>query len=440
MKSKAIIVTVMILTFIFAIEVSTSPAQEIEPIYVALGGGAHGTLNKPTSGTYHPIGIIAAHRTANMLGSCTGWASRGFLAFCLNFPWVNNEAAVMWEDTARHVGSAVTFMRRQPGITKIVLVGASGGGPTMSYYQAVAENGPSYCQGLNKLIPCTSSNFPAPLIPADGIIFNDAHPGNTINTLRSINGAVRNEKRPENLNPKLDPFDPKNGYNPNGPSHYPEDFQKRYFGAQSDRMNILIHEALQILREIENSDNPTDDDAFPVARGDNARLLELDPSIHHSTVKPQQLLKNDGTVESCCIVESVRISQPGDAEDNASFNDGTPYLTVRSFLSANAIRSTDSMDRIDECSSNNSTVCALKEITVPVLIVASGGHYFIRDNEVHYDVAKSTDKEFIVTEGAAHTGGRCVPCESFPGQYANSAVNQMNYMVNWLLKPGRFIP
>jgi len=141
MKNKAIILTIMILTFICAIEVSPSLAQEVEPIYVALGGGAHGTLNKPTSGTYHPIGIIAAHRTANMLGSCTGWASRGFLAFCLNFPWVNNEAAVLWEDTARYVGAAVTFLRRQPGITKIVLVGASGGGPTMSYYQAVAETG-----------------------------------------------------------------------------------------------------------------------------------------------------------------------------------------------------------------------------------------------------------------------------------------------------------
>src|SRR4029077_18798172 len=108
-----------------------------------------------------------------------------------------------------------------------------------------------------------------------------------------------------------------------------------YFDAQADRMNILIHEALQILRQIENSDNPTDDAPFPVSRGDNARLLELDPSIHHSTVKARQLLKNDGTVDSCCIVESVRISQPGDAEDNASFNDGTRYLTVRSFLSAN---------------------------------------------------------------------------------------------------------
>ena len=435
MKTKAFLSIVMMLVLILVASISQSLAQ-IQPIYVALSGGAHGTLNKPSSGTYSHIGMILTHRTANVLGACTDWASRGFLAFCLNFPWVNNEAAVRWEETARHVGAAVNFLRNQPGITKVVLVGPSGGGPTMSYYQAVAENGPSYCQGPEKLLQC--SNNLAGLTPADGIIFNDAHPGNTINALRSLNAAVVNERRPERLSPRLDPFNPQNGYNPNGPSTYSEQFKQRYFGAQADRMNRLIQEALEKLRQIDASDNPTDDAAFIIERGDNARLLELDPSIHHSTASPRKLLKNDGTIQDCCIVESVRISQPRDAEDNASFNNGTRFLTVRSFLSANAIRATDSMDGIDWCSSNNSTVCALQHISVPILIVTSGGHYFIRDNEIHYEVAASVDKDFIAIEGAAHTGPPCVPCQQFPGQYANSAINQMNYMVDWINKPGRF--
>jgi len=419
---------------IFVVATSQSFAQG-NGVYVALSGGAHGTLYKPDSGVYSHTGIILTHRTANVLGACGGFASRGFMAFCLNFPWVNNEAAVMWEESARHVGAAVNFLKKQPGITKVVLVGPSGGGPTMTYYQAVAENGPSYCQGPNKLIQC--SNNLAGLTRADGIILNDAHPGNTINALRSFNGAVVTEHHPDALNARLNPFSPKNGYNPNGCSTYSEDFKKRYFKAQADRMNGLIDEALLELRQIEASDNPTDNAPFIIVRGDNARLLELDPSIHHSTVKPQKLLRNDGSIVTQ-IVESVRICQPGDAQDNASFNDGTRFVTVRSFLSANAIRATDSMDGIDVCSSNNSTVCAVQHISVPILIVTSGGHYFIRDNEIHYELAASADKDFIVTEGAAHTGPPCTPCETFPGQYANSAVNQMNYMVNWLNAPGRF--
>jgi hypothetical protein len=445
MKTKAFLSVVVMFGFLFVVSISRSVAQ-IQPIYVALGGGAHGTLNRPTTGSYSHIGIIAAHRTGNLLGSCTDWANRGFLAFCLNFPWVNNEAEVMWEDTARHVGAAVTFMRNQPGITKVVLVGASGGGPTMSYYQAVAENGPSYCQGSNKLVQCTSSNFPNPLSRADGIIFNDAHPGNPIvSMLRVLNPAVTND--PEILNrnqraridPSLDPFDPAKGFNPNGPSTYSENFKKRYFNAQADRMNILIHEAFQKLREIEQSDDPEDDAPFIVVRATGARLLSLDLSIHHTTASPRKLLKNDGSIVTQ-IVESVRVAIPDLAEQNPTFNAGTAFLTVRSFLSTNAMRATDSMDekQIDWCSSNNSTPCAVQHISVPVLFVASGGHYFIRDNEIHYELSASADKDYIAIEGAAHTGPPCVPCESFPGQYANSARNQMNYMVNWLNEPGRF--
>ena len=33
---------------------------------------------------------------------------------------------------------------------------------------------------------------------------------------------------------------------------------------------------------------------------------------------------------------------------------------------------------------------------------------------------------------------RLVPCETFPGQYANSATNQANYMASWVNEPGRF--
>jgi hypothetical protein len=89
-------------------------------------------------------------------------------------------------------------------------------------------------------------------------------------------------------------------------------------------------------------------------------------------------------------------------------------------------------------SNNNSTGYHLQHISVPLLLVASGAHYFIRDNETHYELSASADKDFVVTEGASHTGPPCVPCEQFPGQYANSATNQMNYMVNWINQRGRF--
>ena len=120
-----------------------------------------------------------------------------------------------------------------------------------------------------------------------------------------------------------------------------------------------------------------------------------------STAKPARLLRNDGSIVTQ-VIRSVYVADPKLARDNLRFGTGTKVYTLRSFLSANAIRARDSMEDIDYCSTNNSTNCAVQSITVPVLFAVMRGHYFIRDNERHFDVSKSKDKDFIVIEGAVH--------------------------------------
>jgi hypothetical protein len=142
-------------------------------------------------------------------------------------------------------------------------------------------------------------------------------------------------------------------------------------------------------------------------------------------------LKNDGTVVTQ-IVESVRRPAEGYERKNALFNGGTRLLTVRSFLSANAIRAKDSLDDIDWCSSNNSTPCAVRSISIPILITAMGAFYFVRDSEIHYEMAASSDKEFVTIEGATHGITPCTACETTPGQYANSAKNFFDYVSKWM--------
>ncbi|HWH79873.1 MAG TPA: hypothetical protein VNT76_20975 [Candidatus Binatus sp.] len=411
------------------------------PLYIQFAPApVKGALYKPDAPQPPAhVGILVMHRTSNVMGSlaCTELAKRGFMVLCMNPRSDNNEALVKWETIALDVKSGVTFLKKQPGISKVLLLGGSGGGPTMSFYQAVAENGPGYCQAPNRLIKC--GNELAGLPPADGIIFRDAHPGNpVIAGVRNLNpavindAAVINENRAPKIDPALDPFNPKNGYNPNGPSTYSETFKNAYFAGQAKRMNRLIALAQEKLRRIEASAQPNDDAPFIIPRGDAGKLFQLDLSILHSTVAPRKLLKNDGTIDSCCVIESVRVAVPGIARQNATFEGGTLFLTVRSFLSANAIRATNSLDGIDYCSSNNSTVCALQNISVPVLFGAMGGHYFIRDNEIHYEVAKSADKDFIAIEGATHGIEPCVACAKTPGQYSNSVKNFFDYVAKWV--------
>ena len=81
--------------------------------------------------------------------------------------------------------SGVNYMRTQvPGITKVVLLGHSGGGPTMTFYEAVAEQGVAFCQQPDKLTEC-SNRLAAVAGAVDGMILMDAHPGNGINAVRA---------------------------------------------------------------------------------------------------------------------------------------------------------------------------------------------------------------------------------------------------------------
>jgi len=421
---------------------SVSVAQS-HPEYIALGR-ISAALYKPDKGPAPHVAFVIGHRTANYLNhiACRELPSRGFLALCFNTRFQNNESQVRWEETPLDVKAAVEFVRRQPGITKVVLFGHSGGGPLMSIYQAVAENGPSYCQKPERLVKCGDDLRGLP--PADAIVFADAHAGNPVQALRSVNPSVTIDGGKRYVDPALDLFDEKNGFNPNGPSHYSKTFQDRYFAAQAKRMNELIDRALSIQERIKKGDYPyPDDDILLIPSGGNpgagaggdAKLATLDPAIAdlQSTARPEKLLKNDGNIVTQ-IVKSVEVAEPGMAKTNPGFDTGTKIFTLKSFLSANATRATNANNGIDYCSSNNSTTCAVQSISVPILIAAMGAYQFIRDDEIIFDKSSSRDKDYFVLEGAVHGFTPCTACETTRGQYSNSVRNLFDYIRDWTNK------
>ena len=303
--------------------------------------------------------------------------------------------------------------------------------PTYIQFSPAPVKGALYTpdRGPSKLTQCEDTLSGLPL--ADGLILIDAHPGTSINHLRSLNPAVVDERAPRQLDSALDPFNPANGYQ-DGASRYSDEFKRKYFEAQADRMNRLIYRALADLKAMQSGSGPyPDDNALVVTRAAGARLMELDPRIHDGTLKPQKLLQNDGTVVTQ-IVKSVRRPRRGQKTRNASFERGARMMTLRSFLSTYAIRAKDSLDEIDWCSSNNSTDCALPNIAIPTLITAMGAHYFIRDSEIHYERSASRDKEFIVIAGATHGISPCTACETTPGQYGNSYKNFFDHVTMWI--------
>ena len=123
---------------------ATQASAQSNATYLELAHGVKAVLYTPAAKSN--VGVILIHRTSDFLqhAGCTELSQRGFTVLCVNSRFDNNEAQVNWEVIAQDVGAGVSYLKNTLGLSKVILFGHSGGGPTTTYYQAVAENGPSY--------------------------------------------------------------------------------------------------------------------------------------------------------------------------------------------------------------------------------------------------------------------------------------------------------
>ena len=157
---------------------ASAASAQSNPRYVQFSPSAtKGALYTPDSGPAPTIAFLTIHRTSNFMSliATRELAKRGFMVLGMNSRSDNNEASVNFEDVALDIRQGVEFLRRQPGIQKVILIGHSGGGPATTFYQATAEKGVSYCNAPNKLTKCSDAF--ADLPKADGMLLLDAHPG-----------------------------------------------------------------------------------------------------------------------------------------------------------------------------------------------------------------------------------------------------------------------
>ena len=390
----------------------------------------------PDRGPAPHIAFITAHRTANTIGSetCEELAARGFMAICYETRYRNDDIGIQWEKLPYDVKAVVDYARRQPGITRIVLLGHSGGSPMMSLYQAIAENSESFCERPELYSNCSNENY-GQLVKADAMVFPDAHPGNPVQQLRSLNPSVTIDNGKKTVNPALDLYSPANGYNPNGPSKYSPEFMARYYRAQTAKMNELIQKVQGIQAQIKAGTYPYNDDDLIALPGGNAVIAHAAPGLVPdmiSTKKPVKFIRNDGTIVTQIVTSAMVPDQ--DLAAGARSLSGTAVYKLSTFMSSVAVRSRDSLLDIDYCSTINSTTCAVASIKAPSLFMAMGGYKFIRDHEIMFERSAAADKDFAVVAGALHGYEPCKRCEKTPGEYSNSTKNMFDYIRDWTNK------
>lgn len=383
------------------------------------------------------IAVVLMHCDQNYMGLTMGpaLAKRGYHVLA-----VESILSGDIDVKLRRLDRMVKYLRQNPDIDKIVLMGHSGGATLMSAYQAMAENGPEIYQGDEMIYKCTLDEKPE---AADGIMLIDANYGNGVMSLLSLDPAVKEEGNGMDLDPQYDIFDPANGYDKNGANYRPE-FVKKYQLAQKARNDKLIDMALKRLAKIRKGEgNYVDDEPFYITAADqpkpNNRLLPQDTHFLSHTKGEYDLLHADGSVTHEQI-RSVRTPEIDECFSN-TYGMGVNKNTVIGFLSSQAIRTTeefavkeDEVVGVEWKSSYASPIGNIEDISVPALFVGLTGGYEYLASEMIYNHAKMEDKSIAFVEGASHMFFPNHAAEKTPGEFGDTEATLFDYMAKWLRK------
>ena len=424
---------------------SAGSGMAVEKIPLALSQTVQAMLWRPASASDRkPVALLLTHESADFTNasSCGDFASRGFQALCMNGRFLNQQGSVIWDDLMLDVKTGVQYLRKQSEIKAVFLVGHSGGGAIMSYYQNVAENGVKVCQDPRRIVPC--SDQLANLPKADGVILLDPIPGLAFSTLTQTDGAVIKEDQfgqitPSMVDPSLDMFSPANGYDAKKPT-FSADFVKRFYAAEGARYNRLVSLAQSRMDAIKAGKGSFPDDEPFIINRSNARLWVPDVEILARTQAPHTIVGPGGSQrqEIAKSLRPVGTSARGN-QSNLLYASTRTGMTVRSFLSTYAIRTTpdyqitaDNVIGVDWQSTNTSLVANAGGIKSPLLALSMTGHYWLVTTEIAFNASPSADKTLAYIEGAAHGLSTCKECETTPGQFGDTEKTLMDYIAKWL--------
>jgi len=389
--------------------------------------------------------MMHPHNSYLDIPPCTQMAQRGYPILCVNDRMVGAGKSddIIWDDIALDLKAAVDWLHKQPEVQKVVFIAYSGGGPIMSYYQTVAENGVEVCQDSNKITPC--SNALAGMTPADGMVLLESHVGyaTTSGLLTNDPSVIEDDHTgfvdSNAIDPTLNAFLPENGYAPTN-SQYPQDFLSRFFAGQTAREDRNLRWAQQELAAIESGASQYPDDEPMIIPRNYVQIWNLDLDLLSQTKGQYNLITPNGVTHG--PIRTVRVAG-GVNGDPAKVNfqyagAGTFSITVRSFLSTYAVRTSgplmithNDIQGIDWASSNTSTPSNLEGVHVPALQIAGTGWYWAVPSEIEFNHLASADKELIYVEGMEHALDTCKACEQYPGQYGDAGAEAFDYIAAW---------
>ncbi|GIW13804.1 MAG: hypothetical protein KatS3mg062_1243 [Tepidiforma sp.] len=377
---------------------SLDPAVRREPVYLEATDTAQsfGVLYQPPGRQprtviylMHPRGEFSRHYVV------PGLTARGYAVFGHNSRYLNNDTDMVHERLLLDIAAGMRWLRNR-GYRHIVLLGNSGGGSLLAFYQAQAMTA---AHARIAVTPAGESiDLERELMPpADLFIAVAAHLGEGRFMLNVLDPSVTNESDPTSYDPEWDMYNPANGYRTfPEPSRYDPAWLAEYRRRQRERSLRLDAIAREYLAEhryfraelrSEGFTSLTPEWQSLVAR--RARLGRY-MVIYRTLANPAYL---DPTIDPSRRPLGS-IFSPGDPIiGNYGPGGLARVMTPRGWLSTWS--GTSSQADLPE---------SIARVTVPTLIVFADGDCDIFPSEQReiFERSGAADKEFAVLEWADH--------------------------------------
>jgi pimeloyl-ACP methyl ester carboxylesterase len=202
--------------------------------------------HEPRTAVYlmHPRGEFTRHYVV------PGLTARGYAVFGHNSRYLNNDTDMVHERLLFDIAAGVRHLKER-GLERIVLLGNSGGGSLLGFYQSQAGRPASErltATPGGEAIDLASETMP----PADLYIAVAAHLGEGRFMLNVLDPAVIDEADPTATDPDWDMYNPANGYRPfPEASSYDSPWLAEYRQRQRERNRRLDERARDYLADQE---------------------------------------------------------------------------------------------------------------------------------------------------------------------------------------------
>ena len=319
----------------------------------------------------------------------------GFAVLAANSRHVGNDMMAEHEEMVLDVGACVRFLREKRNVAKVVLLGNSGGGSLVAFYQAQAKKPPA--ERIARSPGGSPTRFDsAPMPVADAMVYAAAHPGQGKILLHTIDPSVVDEADPLSTDPALDMYDTRNGFvEPPEWSSYAPSFIQRYRAAQRARVSRLDAIARAHVERHEAATRESEAPGF-AERPFTERQEVLKRRAAETVMVVHRTMANLAYVDPAV--------EPSERDYGSLLSERPDLMNVTALGFARTVTPRAWLSTWSGLSSNADLVANVARITEPTLVVNAARDREIRPSDAArvFEASASADKRLVTIPGARH--------------------------------------